>query len=70
MYSPMTNEPSLTCDDINPGDILHSKYGRTVRTVLAIDGNNVILKTPNGSAGTISIDSARRFWRKIGTESQ
>lgn len=68
MYGPVTSASPLVDGEINPGDILRSEYGRTIRTVLAVDGDSVILKMPNGSADAISLDSAKRFWRKIGTE--
>ncbi len=70
MYGPVTSDSSMADGEINPGDILRSEYGRTVRTVLAVEDDNVILRTPRGAADAIKLDAAKRFWRKIGTEAK
>lgn len=69
MYGLHSQGYSISEADLTPGDILRSEFGRTKRTVVAIDGDDVILRTPAGLVETIPVKSACQFWRRIGTAS-
>lgn len=65
MSEQISGSPAPVDNDLAPGDVLRSEYGRTIRTVVAVDGDDVILRTPKGAIDAISLSAARRFWRKI-----
>lgn len=54
-------------DEIRPGDIVRSLYGRSVRAVLCVTEIDAVLRTPTGKAESVPLNALRRFWRKVGT---
>ncbi|MBX9035201.1 hypothetical protein [Gordonibacter massiliensis (ex Traore et al. 2017)] len=68
MFVPVSDASPLADAELAPGDILRSEYGRTVRTVVSVEGDDVVVRTPKGSIEAIPLQSVRRFWRKIGAE--
>lgn len=65
---PITRAQVRADEEISPGDIVRSEYGRTVRTIVSVDGDDVILRGPRGAVDVIPVRSLRQFWRKIGEE--
>lgn len=68
MVDPVVRAQVIADEEIVPGDIVRSKYGRTVRTIVDIDGDNVMLRGSRGAVDVIPARSIRQFWRKIGKE--
>lgn len=67
-FAPLTSSPSRSCFEVREGDVLRSKYGRATRTVVAIDGDNVILLAKTGSVQSIPRSSAETYWYKLHDE--
>lgn len=55
----------VVAGEIATGDVLKSITGRTMRSVIYVDGESVVLRRPTGTIETMKMSQLERYWVRV-----